>query len=77
MIAVDYTAHLPSFWDLLALVVIESACGVFLVMVTFGAPISDALMRRRMRKKAEYQDKLDQMYKRKYRKIGSRWHGEN
>jgi hypothetical protein len=62
----------------LALGLLESACGVFLILVLFQAPISDYLMRRRMRKKAEYAWKLRQMYQLKYEKAGgSRWHGRN
>ena len=64
--------------DWLALGLIESACGVFLILVLFQAPIGDYLMRRRMRKKAEYAWKLRQKYKRKYEKVaGSKWHGRN
>jgi hypothetical protein len=52
-------------------------CAVFLVWVTFWLLISDWLMRRRMRKRAEYQFKLRQMYGRRYETSGSRWHRRN
>jgi hypothetical protein len=66
------------FWDWLALALIESACGLFLLFGLFHAPISDYLMRRRMRKKAEYAWKLRQRHQRKYEKVGhSKWHGKN
>jgi hypothetical protein len=77
---VNYTAHTaytPSVWDWVVLVALELQCVVFLIMVTFWLPISDWLMRRRERKRAEYKFKLRQMYGRKYESAGSKWHGRN
>ena len=72
-IAVDYTLR-----DWVALILLESASGAVLFVMIFHAPLSDYLMRRRMRKKAEYAWKLRQMHKRKYETVGkSRWHGKN
>ncbi len=71
IVAYDWT-------DWLALALIDSACGVFVILVLFQAPVGDYLMRRQMRKKAEYEWQLRQKYKRKYEKVGqSRWHGRN
>ena len=60
IVAYDWT-------DWLALALIDSACGVFLILVLFQVPVGDYLMRRRMRKKAEYAWKLRQKHKRKYK----------
>jgi hypothetical protein len=59
------------FWDWLALALIELTCATFLILVLFQAPIGDYLMRRRMRKKAEYAWRLRQQYRRKYQKVGT------
>jgi hypothetical protein len=75
---VNYAYHDPTIWDWLTLGLIETACLVFLILVLFQAPIGDYLMRRRMRKKAEYEWHLRQKYRRKYEKVGrSKWHGRN
>jgi hypothetical protein len=53
-------------------------CAVFLALTTFWLPISDWLMRRRIRKEQQYRFKLRQMHQRKYETTGkSRWHGRN
>ena len=70
--------HDPTLWDWLTLGLLETSCFVFLILVLFQAPISDYLMRRRMRKEAEFKWQLRQKYKRKYETVGkSKWHGRN
>src|SRR5260221_13877768 len=76
MIAVDYNYHRPILLDWIVSTGVELQCASFLVLVDFWLPISDWLMRRRMRKRAEYQFKLRQLHQRKYETTGkSPWHG--
>lgn len=73
MIAVEYALQ-----DWIALILFYCTCIAILFVILFQAPIGDILMRRRMRKKAEYQRQLRQKHQRKYEKVGqSRWHGKN
>jgi hypothetical protein len=56
----------------------EIAALVVLMLLIFHIPLADWLMRRRMRKKAEYARQLRQKHQRKYETVGrSRWHGKN
>jgi hypothetical protein len=65
-------------WDWIALIGLELQCAVFLALTTFWLPISDWLMRRRIRKEQQYRFKLRQMDQRRYETTGkSRWHGRN
>jgi hypothetical protein len=45
----------------IALIGLELQCAVFLALTTFWLPISDWLMRRRIRKEQQYRFKLRQM----------------
>jgi hypothetical protein len=73
-----FTNYAASEWDWVALILIESACGVFLLLTIFWLPISDWLMRRRIRKEEEYQSRLRLARRRKFELIGkSRLHGRN
>jgi antibiotic biosynthesis monooxygenase (ABM) superfamily enzyme len=77
---VNYTSHpayTPTIWDTVVLILLETTCAVFLLLTIFWLPLSDWLMRRRERKRAEYMFKLRQMYGRKYETSGSKWHGRN
>jgi hypothetical protein len=71
----DYTYYAPSIWDWLTLALLETTCTVFLIVVTFWLPLSDWLMRRRMRKRAEYRRKLRQMHQhqQRYEIACSKW----
>jgi hypothetical protein len=57
---------------------LEIAALVVLLLLIFHIPLADWLMRRRLRKQAEYAWKLRQKHQRKYETVGrSRWHGKN
>jgi hypothetical protein len=57
---------------------LECAAGLVLLLLIFHVPLADWLMRRRLRKQAEYQLQLRQKHQRKYQTVGrSRWHGKN
>jgi len=50
-------SYTPSLWDWIVLVALEVQRGLFLVLTTFWLPISDWLMRRRLRKEQEWKRK--------------------
>jgi len=51
------TAYVPTVWDWVVLAGLELQCGIFLVLVTFWLPISDWLIRPRLRKEQEWKRK--------------------
>jgi hypothetical protein len=66
----------PSLWDWVILVTLELPCLVLLVMPIFWLPLTDWLMRRRLRKQNEWRWKHHPV--RKYETVGrSKFHGKN
>ena len=55
--SVDYTYHAPSVWDWVVFVVLEVQCAIVLILSFLWLPISDWLMRRRLRKEQEWKYK--------------------
>jgi uncharacterized membrane protein YcjF (UPF0283 family) len=62
----------------MAWAMMEIAALVVLILLIFHVPLADWLMRRRLRKREQYEGKLRQKHQRKYQTVGhSRWHGKN
>jgi hypothetical protein len=78
---VDYTYHAPSVWDWVVFVALQVQCAIVLILSFFWLPISDWLMRRRLRKEGEWKRKQARKADRplpQVERVGqSRWHGRN
>jgi hypothetical protein len=66
----------PSLWDWVILVSLDLPCLVLLAMPIFWLPLTDWLMRRRLRKQNEW--RWQHRLVRKYETVGhSKFHGKN
>jgi antibiotic biosynthesis monooxygenase (ABM) superfamily enzyme len=52
-----FTHYTASEWDWVVLVLLEGACAVFLLLTFFWLPLSDWLMRHRIRKELQYRER--------------------
>jgi hypothetical protein len=82
LVFANYIAYAPSVWDTVVLVLLESACGLFILLTVFWLPLSDWLQRRRIRKELQYKERYSRSVRprrgRRYEPVGkSRWHGRN
>ena len=53
----NHTTYTPSVWDTVVVVLLESACGLFILLTVFWMPLSDWLQRRRIRKELQYRER--------------------